>query len=101
QLATLGRAAREEARIKVRQPLTRAVCVAPGVDQALLEQLLPLLAAELNVKAIEFARSGDALVTLRAKANFRALGKRFGKKTPLAAAAIAALSSDALRDFEQ
>jgi isoleucyl-tRNA synthetase len=101
QLATLGRAAREDAKIKVRQPLMRAVCVAPGVDEGLLEQLLPLLAAELNVKQIEFARSGDALVTLKGKANFRSLGKRFGKKTPLAAAAVAAFTSDELRAFEQ
>jgi isoleucyl-tRNA synthetase len=100
QLATLGRAAREGAKLKVRQPLVRAVCVAPAVDQSLLDELVPLLAAELNVKRVEFASSGDALVTLRAKANFRALGKRFGKKTPLAAAAIAAFSSDELRAFE-
>jgi isoleucyl-tRNA synthetase len=101
QLATLGRAAREEAKLKVRQPLVRAVCVAPGVDAAILEQLVPLLSAELNVKRVEFASSGDALVRLSAKANFRALGKKFGKSTPLAAAAIAALSSEDLRAFEQ
>ena len=100
RLATLGRAAREEAKIKVRQPLRSAICVAPTVDQRLLEQLLPLLAAELNVKRIEFAKTGGALVTLKAKANFRSLGKRFGKKTPLAAAAIAAFTSDELRAFE-
>jgi isoleucyl-tRNA synthetase len=100
KLATLGRAAREEAKIKVRQPLRRAVCVAPAVDDRLLGDLLPLLAAELNVKRIEFAETGDALVTLKAKANFRSLGKRFGKKTPLAAAAIAAFTSDELRAFE-
>ncbi len=100
QLSTLGRAAREAAKLKVRQPLIRAVCVAPGVDQRLLDQFVPILAAELNVKSVEFASSGDALVMLRAKPNFRVLGKRFGKKTPLAAAAIAAFSSDELRDFE-
>jgi isoleucyl-tRNA synthetase len=100
RLATLGRAAREEAKIKVRQPLRSAICAAPAVDQRLLEQLLPLLAAELNVKRIEFARSGDALVSLRAKPNFRSLGKRFGKKTPLAAAAVAVFTSDELRAFE-
>jgi isoleucyl-tRNA synthetase len=100
QLATLGRAAREDGKIKVRQPLARAVCVAPGVDQRLLRELVPLLAAELNVKRVEFAESGDALVTLRAKPNFRALGKRFGKHTSLAAAAIGAFGADELRAFE-
>jgi isoleucyl-tRNA synthetase len=100
ELAKLGRAAREDAKLKVRQPLSRAVCVAPAVDQALMRELVPLLAAELNVKRVEFAQSGDALVTLKAKPNFRSLGKRFGQKTPVVAAAIAALSVDALRGFE-
>src|SRR6185436_8464591 len=70
QLATLGRAAREEAKIKVRQPLTRAVCVAPARDQHLLDELTPPLMAELNVKALTFAVSSDSLVSLRAKATF-------------------------------
>ena len=98
-LARLGRAVREDIGIKVRQPLGRMVCVAPSVSDAALAPLIPLLAAELNVKHVSFANSGDALVTLEAKANFRALGKRFGKKTPLAAQAVAAFTSDQLRLF--
>ena len=100
-LATLGRAAREQAKINVRQPLSRMVCVAPGVDEAALRALLPVLAAELNIKSIELATSGDALVTLEAKPNFRALGKKFGKMTPLAAEAVTAFTSVHLRAFEQ
>ncbi|HTI63369.1 MAG TPA: isoleucine--tRNA ligase [Gemmatimonadaceae bacterium] len=99
-LARLGRAAREDVGIKVRQPLSRMVCVVPGMDEGTLAPLVPLLAAELNVKEVEFARSGDALVTLEAKPNFRSLGKRFGKRTPLAAQAVAAFSGDELRAFE-
>jgi isoleucyl-tRNA synthetase len=100
-LATLGRAAREAAKIPVRQPLGRMVCVAPGVSADALAPLLPVLAAELNVKRIEIATSGDALVSLEAKPNFRALGKKFGKKTPLAAAAVQRFTSDHLRRFER
>ena len=100
-LATLGRAAREQARINVRQPLSRMVCVAPAMDDAALRALLPVLAAELNIKVIELATSGDALVTLEAKPNFRALGKKFGKKTPLAAEAVMTFTSAHLRAFEQ
>jgi isoleucyl-tRNA synthetase len=100
-LARLGRAAREDVGIKVRQPLARMVCVAPNVSEAALMPLVPLLASELNVKQIDFATSGDALVTLEAKPNFRSLGKKFGKKTPLAAAAIAAFPSERLRAFER
>jgi isoleucyl-tRNA synthetase len=98
-LATLGRAAREQAKINVRQPLARMVCVAPHVSEDALRKLLPVLAAELNIKSIELASSGDELVTLEAKPNFRALGKKFGKKTPLAAEAVTRFTSSHLRDF--
>ena len=101
ELARLGRAAREEAGIRVRQPLSRVVCVVPPSTPRELGDLLPLLAAELNVKRVEMATSADALVSLEAKGNFRVLGKKFGKRTPEAAAAVARLSSDALRALER
>jgi isoleucyl-tRNA synthetase len=100
-LATLGRAAREQAGIPVRQPLARLVCVAPKMSEAALAPLLPILASELNVKRVEVATSADALVTLEAKANYRALGKKFGKQTPLAAEAVSNFTSEHLRRFEQ
>ena len=100
-LAGLGRAAREERSLKVRQPLRRMVCVAPGVDEAALTALVPLLAAELNVKQVEFVRSSDALVSLRAKAEFRVLGKKWGKLTQQAAQAIQALPAERLSALER
>ena len=103
-LATLGRAARDDAAVKVRQPLARMVCVTPNHGDAVtafIQALAPLLEAELNIKKIEFATSADTLVTLEAKPNFRALGKQWGKETPLAAAAVAALPVDTLRSFER
>ena len=100
-LATLARAAREDADVKVRQPLSRMVCVVPHGASDTLRDMVSLLAAELNVKRVEFAETGDALVRLEAKPNFRSLGKRFGKATPLAAQAVAALSSEALAAFER
>ena len=99
-LATLGRAAREEANVGVRQPLRLVTCVTPAGRPELLEALMPLLQAELNVKRVVFATSADTLVTLQAKANFRTLGKKFGKAMPEAAAAVAALTSEHLRGFE-
>ena len=99
-LATLGRAARDEAAVRVRQPLARMVCVVPRGGESALGGLVPLLAAELNVKAVEFAGSADTLVRLEAKPNFRSLGKKFGKATPLAATAVAAFTSEHLRAFE-
>jgi isoleucyl-tRNA synthetase len=98
-LVRLGRAAREEAGVKVRQPLSRMVCVAPGLSEDALGPLVPLLASELNVKRVDFVTSGDTLVTLEAKPNFRSLGKKFGKKTPLAAEAVSAFDGNRLRAF--
>ena len=71
-------------------------CVVPG-DPTGAAALGALLAAELNVKRVEFVTSTDALVSLEAKANFRALGKKFGKETPLVAEVVGALSGDVLR----
>ena len=101
ELATLGRAAREEAGVNVRKPLSRVVCVVPRELAADVEPLLPLLQAELNVKAVSLATSADDLVTLEARPNFRSLGKKFGKATPLAAKAVQALASEHLRAFER
>ncbi len=101
-LATLGRAAREEAGIKVRQPLASMLCVLPGhAADDVLRSLLPLLMSELNVKRIEFASTADDFVTLEARPNFRTLGKKFGKETPAAAALVAALPSATLVSFER
>ncbi|HEX6058100.1 MAG TPA: isoleucine--tRNA ligase [Gemmatimonadaceae bacterium] len=101
ELARLGRAAREAAGIRVRQALGRMVCVVPDTGGPQLGSLLPLLEGELNVRRVELATSADALVTLEAKPNFRSLGKKFGKSTPLAAQAVAVLSSETLRAFER
>ena len=100
-LARLGRAAREEAGIKVRQPLGRLVCVVPRDEASGVEALSDLLLSELNIKQALFAGSADDLVRVSAKGNFRVLGKRFGKSTPAAAAAIEALSSAQLLAFER
>jgi isoleucyl-tRNA synthetase len=99
QLVALGHAARDVAEINTRQPLSRVVCVLPRGSA--VESLVPLLEAELNVKRVEFLSSADSLVTLTAKANFRALGKKFGKLTPIAADAVGGLHSKDLRLIQQ
>jgi isoleucyl-tRNA synthetase len=106
RLAALARSAREDKAIKTRQPLARLVCVVPArpgnaSDTTLRDAVTPLLRAEVNVKEVDWLSSGDSLVTLSAKANFRALGKKFGKHTPLAAQAVARFTSEELRAFQR
>ena len=101
QLASLARAAREERNLRVRQPLRRMrVAVPPHADGPRFRDLLPLLAQEVNVRDVEVVASDAELVRLRAKPNFRTLGKRYGKRTPEAAAAAARLTSEQLRALE-
>jgi isoleucyl-tRNA synthetase len=102
RLASLARAAREERNIRVRQPLGRMqVAVPAGVQGPALDQLLELLRLEVNVKRIEVVASDTDLVRLRPKPNFRTLGKRYGKRTPVVAAAAAGLATEQLRGLEQ
>jgi isoleucyl-tRNA synthetase len=62
---------------------------------------MELLRAEVNVKAIEVVGSDAELVRLRPRPNFRSLGKRYGKRTPVVAAAAAGLGADQLRGLEE
>jgi isoleucyl-tRNA synthetase len=97
-LVTLGRAAREEVQIRVRQPLKKMYAVTPGPAE-LPDELLAVLKEELNVKEVAFLRSAEDLVTLQGRPNFRTLGPRFQKRTEEAASAIRALPPQALRSL--
>ena len=88
RLVELGRSARSGASVRTRQPLRRALIGAPGFD-ALPDELRSLIAAELNVASLSVL-SGE-LVDYVVKPNFRALGRRFGRETPVVAAAITAM----------
>jgi isoleucyl-tRNA synthetase len=87
----LGRAARAQAKTKVRQPLRRAVIVANDAERAAIEARADLVLAELNVKELDFVSEEADLVSYAVKPNYRALGPRFGKRMPQVAAAVEAL----------
>jgi isoleucyl-tRNA synthetase len=97
-LVSLGRAAREEVKIRVRQPLRRAEAVLPR-SRTLSGQVLELVREELNVKQVDFLSDAEELVTLVPRPNYRALGPRFGKKTNEAANVLRALSQEALNAY--
>ncbi|WP_049574675.1 DUF5915 domain-containing protein, partial [Streptomyces sp. SBT349] len=89
RLVELGRATRAESGVKTRQPLSRALVAAQGFE-LLSEELRAQIAEELNVASLAtLSEMGDSLVDTSAKANFRALGRRFGKGTQQVARAIA------------
>ncbi len=87
----LGRAARAQAKAKVRQPLRRAVVVANDAEREAISARADLVMAELNVKELDFVSEEADLVSYAVKPNYRALGPRFGKRMPQVAAAVEAL----------
>ncbi|QHY95031.1 Isoleucine--tRNA ligase [Streptomyces sp. S4.7] len=102
RLVELGRATRAESGVKTRQPLSRALVAASGFE-TLSPELRAQITEELNVSSLaSLSEVGGSLVDTTAKANFRALGKRFGKGVQAVAKAVAeadaAALSAALRD---
>ncbi len=96
RLVELGRAARADAKVRTRQPLRRAL-VGSAAHARLHDELRAEVAEELNVGTLEpLSAAGADLVDHTAKGNFRALGKRFAKRTPAVANAIAAADAAAL-----
>nr|WP_067967429.1 isoleucine--tRNA ligase [Nocardiopsis trehalosi] len=90
RLVELGRAARVDSGVRTRQPLSRVLVGAAGFA-GLPEQLRAQVAEELNVQQLDsLSAVGGDLVDYTVKPNFRALGKRFAKRTPLVAKAIQA-----------
>ena len=96
RIVELGRAARAESAIKIRQPLQRALISAPGWAK-LPKDMRDQIADELNV--IDLADIADAdgdLVNISVKANFKTLGAKFGKSVQEISKAIAAVDATAL-----
>jgi isoleucyl-tRNA synthetase len=87
----LGRAARSQAKIKVRQPLREAVIVANDRERAAIARLEELVLDELNVKEVSYVSEAEELGEHEIKPNYRTLGPRFGSKMSQAEKAIQSL----------
>ena len=95
-LVSLGRGAREEVRIRVRQPLRRLHALLPA-GVSLRGELLDLLKDELNVKEVDLADSSEELLELRARPDYRVLGPRFRGESGAVAGRLLALRQPELR----
>lgn len=77
-LIRIGRYVREEAKIKVREPLKEALL--DGKNEELIKDLVPLIKEELNVKEVVFVRDLNTYMNFTVKPNFKNVGKIFGSK---------------------
>jgi isoleucyl-tRNA synthetase len=80
RLASLGRAARARAKVKVRQPLAEVVVATRTPDEEdAVRRLADQLREELNVKQVRPAGAAAGLVTYEIRPNLPVLGPRLGK----------------------
>ena len=91
RLVELGRAARAESKVKIRQPLARALVAANGWNE-MDDEIRSHISDELNVQSLdEISSAGADLVSISVKANFRTIGAKFGGDVQAIAKAITAL----------
>ena len=93
RLVELGRAARAESKVKIRQPLARALIAATGWEKMPAE-IQADIADELNIlKIADISAAGADLVDISIKANFKSLGAKYGADVQAIAAKIASFNA--------
>ena len=91
-LVTLGRASREESKIKVRQPVQKVLV--DGKYESKISDVVDLIKEELNVKEVVFAADLSEYMNYSLKPNFKVLGKVLGAKMKFFAGALAKLNAN-------
>ncbi|MBU6516312.1 MAG: class I tRNA ligase family protein, partial [Acidobacteria bacterium] len=92
RLTSLGRAARADAGVKVRQPLSRALVFLAAGD------VMPpagVVEDELNVDALEYGTELAEVLSFELVPNFRSVGPRLGEAVKELRTALAALDTSA------
>ncbi len=81
KLVSLGRAARNKAGVKVRQPLREMLVRLPNKgDEESLERMADQVLEELNVKTLTVTNQLGDLITYSIKPNFPVMGPKYGKR---------------------
>lgn len=98
-VCSLGRFAREEVNIKVRQPISSLIL--PKSDQMIIGDLLPVIEEELNVKEIKFKDDMTEYLEYIVKPNFKVLGKSLGPKIKELQTALSTLTSAEIAEISE
>ncbi len=100
-ISSLVLSIRKKEKLRVRLPLRRIML--PVIDDLFhddIEQVKDLILSEVNVKEIEYIVNTSGIVSKKAKANFKTLGKKLGKNMKAAADLIAGLPQEEINRFE-
>lgn len=101
-LCSLLLSLRKKSNIKVRQPLQKAMI--PLIDprmQPAIDAIADIVKSEVNIKEITYISADNNIIKKKAKANFKVLGARLGKKMKEVANIIATWSNEDILEIEK
>lgn len=99
-VVSLGRTARGEANIKIRQPLGEMHV--PAKLRSALEKMLPLVQEEVNIHKISYVEEDSDFVQYDLKPQFKVMGPKYGKQMKAIAAFLETVdAAPALGAFAQ
>ncbi len=96
RVVEMGRAARNAAAVKTRQPLAEVVLALPEAEARAVERLRDVVLDELNVKELRLVSGEDELVAYVVKPNLKVLGPKLGKRLGTLQAALKMTDASAL-----
>ncbi|MBF0276428.1 MAG: isoleucine--tRNA ligase [SAR324 cluster bacterium] len=92
---SMGRSLRNRHQLKIRQPLAKIFLITRDPEaKDILNNMEELITEELNIKEVMIADNEEELVSYSAKANFKVLGSKLGKKMKQTAQEISKLGFD-------
>ena len=97
-LISLGRNAREDVKIKVRQPISEVIV--DGKNEKLIHDLVPLIEEELNVKKVTFVSDLSNYMNFEVKPNFKVCGKLLGSNIKVFQEKLTNLTDDEINSLE-
>ncbi len=101
-IVMLVRSMRMKSNLKVRQPLKRIILpVASDAEREAVRKMEDVILDEINVKAIEYVTDDSGIVKKKAKANFKAIGPKFGKSVKQVAERIKEMSAAEITELER
>lgn len=93
---------RKKEKMRVRQPLQKALVAVIGQDMhTQLELVADLIKSEVNVKELEYITGENSTLKKKVNANFKVLGRKLGPLIKEIKPALAALSQDDIKQWEQ
>ena len=97
----LTRTIRAKSNLKVRQPLKKIMVAVAEDKKDALQQMKEVILEEVNIKELEILRDDSGIVNKTAKANFKALGPKYGKLMKSLAKRISEFTAEEISAIEK